>query len=309
MTRLLLLLLTLVPVVASAATPRIVVTLAPLHALVAGITGPAAEPYLLLRGAASPHAFSLAPSDARALARAELVVGADPTLEQFLERPLGSLAADAEVTWMTAIENVRRLPTRAGGQWEARDGHTDDDHEHGHGQTDAHAWLDPRNAIAFTRHLAARLAALDPASAAAYRDNAGAQVARLQALDRELAARIEPVRRVPYLVFHDAYHYFEDRYGLQPIGAVAVDPARPPGAHRLAELHDRIESTGARCLFAEPQFEPKIVRVIQQATGVRTATLDPLGASLQPGAGLYEQLMNNLAADLVDCLAPESADS
>lgn len=302
MTRILLLLLALLPVVSSAATPRIVVTLPPLHALVTGVAGPAAEPHLLLRGAASPHAFSLAPSDARALARADLVVAADPELEKFLERPLGSLAADAEVIWMSAVEDVRRLPARAGGQWEAHAEDTDDDHDHGHGRTDPHAWLDPRNAIAFTRHLAERLAALDPASAAAYRDNARAQVERLQALDRELDRRVAPVRGVPYLVFHDAYHYFEDRYGLQPIGAVAVDPARPPGARRLAELHDRIEQTGARCLFAEPQFEPKIVRVIHEATGVRSATLDPLGAELDPGPDLYERLMRDLAGKLVDCL-------
>ncbi|MDZ7829286.1 MAG: zinc ABC transporter substrate-binding protein [Halofilum sp. (in: g-proteobacteria)] len=308
MTRALLLLLALLPVAASAATPRIVVTLAPLHALVTGVAGPAAEPHLLLRGAASPHAFSLAPSDARALARADLVVAADPNLEKFLERPLGSLAADAAVIWLTAIEDVHRLPARAGGQWEAHRDDTHDnhdhDHEHGHepGQHNPHAWLDPLNAIAFTRTLAERLASLDPDNAGTYRANAARQVERLQALDRDLDRQVAPVRDVPYLVFHDAYHYFEDRYGLQPIGAVAVDPARPPGARRLAELHDRIERTGARCLFAEPQFEPKIVRVIHEATGIRTAVLDPLGAELEPGPDLYDQLMRNLADDLVECL-------
>jgi zinc transport system substrate-binding protein len=308
MIRILSLLLALLPAVSAAATPRIVVTLPPLHALVAGVAGPAADPHLLLRGAASPHAFSLAPSDARALARADLVVAADPNLEKFLERPLGSLAADAEVIWLTAIADVRRLPARDGGQWQAHRGGTHDDHGHDHdhdhepGTHNPHAWLDPHNAIALTRTLAQRLASLDPGNAATYRANARRQVERLQALDRDLDRQVEAVRDVPYLVFHDAYHYFEDRYGLQPIGAVAIDPARPPGARRLAELHDRIEHTGARCLFAEPQFEPKIVRVIHEATGVRTATLDPLGAELEPGPGLYEQLLRNLAGDLVDCL-------
>jgi len=304
MNRILILLLALLPAAATAAPPRIVVTLAPLHALVTGVTGPAAEPHLLLHGAASPHTFSLAPSDARALARADLVVAADPNLELFLERPLESLARDAGIIWMSAIDEVTALPARAGGAWTTGASSHDHDHEHGHEHQDVnpHVWLDPANAIALTRVLVERLAAMDPGAADRYRENAQAQVQRLRSLDRELDQRLAPVRGVPYLVFHDAYHNLEARYGLSPIGAVAVDPGRPPGARRLAELHDRIERTGARCLFTEPQFEPKIARVIHEATGIRTAVLDPLGAGLDPGPGLYEQLMRALAGNLVECL-------
>jgi len=311
MLRLPILLLALLPLT-TAAAPRVVVTLPPLHSLVTAVTGEIGEPHLLLRGAASPHTFSLAPSDARALARADLVIGADPGLERFLERPLQSLAADADVIWFTRAAGVQPLATRSGGNWAEREdtgesghGHEHeggDEHAHEHDGIDPHAWLDPRNAIAFTRALAGHLAAMDPAHAQRYRENARARIERLQALDRTLERQVAPVRDLPYLVFHDAYQYFEHRYRLRPIGAVAVDPGRPPGARRLAELHDRVEQTGARCLFAEPQFEPKVVRVIHQATGVRTATLDPLGAALEPGPGLYEQLMRKLADNLVECL-------
>lgn len=299
------LLIALLPGLGHAATPRVVVTLPPLHALVTGLTGPEVDVHLLLRGAASPHAFSLAPSDAAALDDATLVIGADPVLEAFLERPLASLAADAEVLWLTRLPLVETLPGRAGGLWDVPEHGEDHDHGHGHTATDPHAWLDPHNAIAFTRTLAARLARLDPERSDRYRERAHDQVQRLQRLEGELQAKTAPVQTVPYLVFHDAYQYFERRFGLRPIGAVAVDPGRPPGARRLAELHDRIERTGARCLFAEPQFEPKIVRVIEQATGIRTATLDPLGAALEPGPGLYERLLRGLARDLVGCLQGE----
>lgn len=310
-----LLLLAMLPLTVAAAEPRIVVSLPPLHSLVVGVTGGEAETHLLLRGGASPHRFSLQPSDARALARADLVVGADPDLERFLERALASLATDSEVIWLTAVPDVHRLGSRAGGTWDDHgdrddtahgtgDGHAvDEEHHHDeHGSLDAHAWLDPRNAIALTRRVADALAAADPEREAYYHANAARRIERLQTLDRELAERLASVRDLPYLVFHDAYQYFEARYGLSPVGALAVDPERPPGARRLAELHDRIEETGARCLFAEPQFEPKIVHVIRQATAIRTATLDPLGAALEPGPELYEALLRKLAADLKACL-------
>lgn len=297
-------LLALLPALAAAGPPRIVVSLPPLHALVAGvIEGSGAQAHLLLRGGASPHTFALTPADARALAAADLVVAADPALEGFLEKPLASLAAGAGVVWLTRVDGVRPVRTRAGGAWNEDTDPGHDDHGHGErGSIDPHAWLDPRNAIALTRALAARLAALDPTHAARYRANAARRVEALAALDGELAQRLAPVQGRPYLVFHDGYHYLEHRYGLTPVGALAVHPGRPPGARRLAAIHDRIEATGARCLFAEPQFEPRIVRVIAQATGIRTATLDPLGAGLEPGPGLYEQLMRQLAADLVGCL-------
>lgn len=302
MSRILTCLLALLPALAAAADPppRIVVSLAPLHALVAGVVGDTGTPvHLLLRGGVSPHTFSLAPSDARALAAADLVVAADPALEGFLQRPLASLAADAAVVWLTGVDGVRPVRTRAGGAWDEEPHHGHDEHA----TIDTHAWLDPHNAIALTRALAERLAALDPARADRYRANAAQRIVALAALDGELARQLAPVRGRPYLVFHDAYHYLEARYGLSPVGAVAVDPGRPPGARRLAAIHDRVEATGARCLFAEPQFEPRLVRVIAQATGIRTATLDPLGAGLEPGPDLYERLMRKLAADLVACLS------
>lgn len=291
---------------AGAAPPRVVASIPPLHSLVTGVVGDRAPVRLLVPGGQSPHTFSLAPSDARALAAADVVFAAGDVAEAFLQRPLAALAGDARIVRMAALEGVRRLPARRGGTWSGPRAHDDG---HGHAGDDAaldpHLWLDPHNAAVFTRAVADTLAALDPAHARRYRDNATALQARLEALDRALADTLAPVADVPYLVFHDAYQYLEARYGLAAAGAVAVDPGRPPGARRLHELRARIAREGIACLFTEPQFTPKIAQAIVEGTGARIATLDPLGARLEAGPELYFELMRGLAGDLRGCLAPE----
>jgi zinc transport system substrate-binding protein len=146
------------------------------------------------------------------------------------------------------------------------------------------------------------LANLDPGNAPRYAANLARLLARLEGLDRELAARLEPVAGIPFAVFHDAYPYLEARYALRALGALTVDPAVPPGAKRLAALRARLREAGAVCVFAEPQFRRAAVAALAEGTGARTATLDPLGAGLVPGPEAYFVLMRALAAALVACL-------
>ncbi len=298
--------------------PRIVTSIAPVHSLVAGVSGERAQPHLLVPGGHSPHTYALAPSDARTLAQADAVFTTGGPADAFLKRPLRAFADGARIVRMIEVDDIRRLPARAGGAWRAGhdhehpehdDGH-DAEHDHAHDDTatlDPHLWLDPRNAIAFTRAVANTLATADPDHAEQYHANAAAQIERLRALDARLRERLEPIADRPYLVFHDAYQYFERRYGLSPAGAIAVDPARPPGARRVAELRERISELGVRCLFTEPQFEPRIARVVAEGTGVRLGTLDPLGAELEPGAALYGDLLTRLTESLLGCLGDEAA--
>lgn len=334
-------LLTAAPAAASA--PRVVVSIAPLHSLVTAVAGDRTEPHLIVPAGQSPHTFSLAPSDARALARADIVFSAGGATDRFLERPLDSLAGDAIHARLLDMDDVRTLPARSGGVWrhdhggeepdqhdgQPADGHSDEHagaHEAGHDHDgadageasdepsgepadesiDPHTWLDPRNAIAFVRAAAQRLARLDPEHADAYRANADAAVERIETIDAALAEQLAPVVDRPYLVFHDAYQYFEQRYRLTPAGSIVVDPGRPPGARRLSELRERIETQGAECLFIEPQFEPQIARTIVEGTGARIAELDPLGAGLNPGPELYPELLRKLGESLRGCL--ESGD-
>jgi zinc transport system substrate-binding protein len=255
------------------------------------------EPHLLVRGGASPHSAALKPSDARALAGAELVFWIGAGLESFLERPLRALAGEARVVGLAAAEGIELLPLRAGGAW---GGH--DDHAAEAAAADMHLWLDPRNAIAMVEVMAAQLAAVDPQRADLYRANAAALKDRLAALDRELAALLRPVAGKPYVVFHDSYRYLEARYGLAPVGSITVSPERAPGAARLSGIRHRIRASGAACVFVEPQFSPRLVGSVVAGTGARTATLDPMGAALADGPELYFELLRANAAALRGCL-------
>jgi zinc transport system substrate-binding protein len=317
--RLLLLLAALVASPARAEPPSVVASIKPIHSLVAGVMRGVGEPVLLIRGAASPHGYSLRPSEARALSRAELVVWVGPGLETFLVQALETLGRDARVLTLAGAPGVRLLETRAGGAWErhrheeeveahesepqGHDGAGEAHADHDHGNVDPHLWLDPENGRAIVRAVSAALQTADPDNGAAYAANAARLDARLEALDRRLKETLAPVRGAPYVVFHDAYHYFEARFGLNAVGSVTVSPETPPGARRLAAIRARIGTLGARCVFAEPQFEPALVRTVVEGTSARVGTLDPVGAALEPGAALYFELLEGLGEDFTGCMA------
>jgi zinc transport system substrate-binding protein len=165
-----------------------------------------------------------------------------------------------------------------------------------------HVWLDPQNAAAMVGAIAATLSAADPEHAAAYEANTTKVRADLARLDGELAAKLAPFHDRPFVVFHDAYQYFEDRYGLRAVGSITVDPQRTPGAGRLREIRAELEELDAACVFAEPQFRPALVETVVEGTGAGTGVLDPLGADLEAGSGQYAQLLRALSGSLVDCL-------
>lgn len=283
---------------AGQAAPDVVVSVKPLHALVAAVMQGVGTPALLLEGNASPHVYALKPSEARRLSGADLVFVVGGGLEAFLDKALARLGQGSRIVRMAEAPDVKRLPLREGGLW-AGDDH---DHRHAPAAFDPHLWLDPANAIAFADAAAAALADADPAAAATYRANAAAVRERLRKLDEMLADTLAPARGVPYLVFHDAYHYLEDRYGLTPAGSVSIDPERQPGARRVRQLQDRIAKGGVRCLFREPQFSPRLVEALA-AGGVKVGVLDAYGADLPAGADAYEAMMRRLAEAFRACLA------
>ena len=300
---------------AAADGPAVATTIQPVHSLIAGVTAGVTEPYQLVRGGQSPHGYSLSPSDSRALHGADLVFAAGESVEGFLVRAAGSLDEDTRIVWLEEMDDVVLHEARAGGAWEPHDhdhdhdhdddsehGHADD-HDHDHGDIDSHLWLDPQNAIVLTERAADKLAALDPDNAERYRANAEEQVTRLEALVAELDGTLEAARERPYLVFHDAYQYFEQRFDLAAAGSVTIDPERPPGARRINELQQRIATDDIACVFAEPQFEPRVIETITEKTEVAVGQLDPLGAEIEPGPDAYFTLLRNLAADLEACLA------
>lgn len=299
--------LLLLAVPARAEAPRVAVSIKPIHSLVAGVMAGVATPDLIVRGAASEHGYTLRPSDAKRLSEANLVFWVGPFLETYLVQPLATLAGKATVVEIATAPGVTLLPARGGGTWEP-----DEDAPQPAGDQpllskDPHLWLDPANAVAIARVAARQLSTLDPPNAARYSANETALERRLLALDAQLKTELAPVRGQGFVVFHDAYQYFERRYDLSAIGSIMIDPDHQPGARRLSEMHEKIVATGARCVFREPQFEPALVQTVTEGTAARSATLDPLGAELPEGPDLYPKLLQTLADSLVGCLRPSNA--
>jgi zinc transport system substrate-binding protein len=287
---------------ATAEAPRVVASIKPVHSLVAAVMGELGSPGLLVRGNASPHIHTLRPSDAAALEGADLVFWTGAEL--FLTDAVATLAPGATSIALGETAGIELLPLREGGAF-------DDDHGDvaaGQGRWDMHFWLDPANAAVMVGRIAEALAVADPENAAIYAANAQQEQRALRTLTASLDAALGPVRDKPFIVFHDAYQYFERRFGLSVTGTLTVLPDSPPGAQRIAELRDRVAHGEAVCVFAEPQFDRAILETIVAGTAARAGTLDPEGAGLPEGPGLYAALLEELAGALLECLsgaAPE----
>jgi zinc transport system substrate-binding protein len=289
----------------AAAVPRVLVTIKPIHALVAGVMAGVGEPDLLIKGAGSPHDYSLRPSDAKLLSRAELVVRVGEDFETFLNKSLATLAGQARVLTLAGLPGIALLPAREGGVWEGHghEGETGEgQHDPGHAEKNLHLWLDPQNGRAIVAGVVKVLADMDPANGERYRQNGANLDRRLVELDQRLARQLQPLADRPFVVFHDAYPYLEKRYNLRAVGSITVSPERAVGARRLSEIRAKIKESQARCVFSEPQFEPKLVAMLIEGTGAGTGVLDPEGAGLTPGPEAYFQLLDGLGRSLFNCL-------
>jgi zinc transport system substrate-binding protein len=303
---------------AHAEGPNVVVSIKPIHSLVASIMRGVGEPALIVEGAASPHTYSMKPSNASALEKANIVFWVGHGLEAFLEKPLESLGSGAKIVELDDAPGLEKLNFREGGAFEAHDdgdaheagaeGHAPEEagHHHDEGEFDMHLWLDPANAKAMAAEIEKTLAAADPDNAATYKTNLDALGARLDALDKKLAETVAPIKDKPFVVFHDAYQYFEHRYHVKVAGSITVSPETLPGAARLKQIHQKIVELGATCVFAEPQFEPKLVNVVLEGTPAKSGTLDPEAATLEAGPDLYFQLMEGIGTSLKTCLSSGS---
>jgi zinc transport system substrate-binding protein len=299
----------------------VVASIKPVHSLVAGVMEGVAEPLLLVEGAGSPHSYAMRPSQAAMLEEAPVVFWVGEGMETFLAEPLQSLASDAGTVALEDAEGLTLLEYREGGVFgEHQDGHEphgehgegghhheegDDNAGHDHSGHDMHIWLDPRNAAAMVDLIATTLFESDPKNAETYAANAKAMKERLAALEEEITAELAPLGDRPFVVFHDAYHYFENRFGLEAAGAITVNPEVDPGARRIAEMQETVRALNAACVFSEPQFEPRIVEVVAEGSDAESGVLDPLGAGIEDGPELYFELMRGMAASFKTCLSSD----
>ncbi|MCB8838985.1 zinc ABC transporter substrate-binding protein [Aurantimonas sp. VKM B-3413] len=281
---------------AAEAAPKVVVSIKPIHSLVASVMQGVGEPMLIVDGAGSPHDYSLKPSQAAALQAADLVFWMGPELETFLAGPIKTIAASASAEKLDTAPGLVKLKPRSGGLFEADDDGDSDV------PVDPHLWLDPENAKAMASDIATALAKADPENSEHYADNLARLNERLDALVDTTKRELQPIADKPFIVFHDAYQYFDKRFGLNTIGAITISPETAPGAARVAEIRDKIATAGAVCVFSEPEFEPKIVQVVTEGTDAGTGVLDPLGAELAAGPDLYFELISDMSKSLTACL-------
>lgn len=300
------------PGMAAAAGGDVVVTIKPIHSLVTRVMEGIGSPLLLVEGKASPHSFSLRPSQIQAVDKAAVFIRVSERLETFTGKIVRSLPDSVRLVTLVDAPGVKLLEQRQSGTFERHD-HAEGADEHGgdggaedHGRADSHIWLDPENAKAIGNYIAQVLGERFPEDAARFKANAEHLSADIDALTRELAATTQPLRGKPFVVFHDAYQYFDRRFDLDAVGSITVSPDVQPSARRLIELREKIRELKAVCVFAEPLFQPRLVAVLTEGTDARAGTLDPEGLGLEPGAQLYFTLMRNLAGSLKSCLAPST---
>ncbi|WP_171123818.1 MULTISPECIES: zinc ABC transporter substrate-binding protein [unclassified Ruegeria] len=320
---------------ALADVPNVAVDIAPVHSLVARVMEGVGTPDLIISQGASPHEYNLRPSEAAALQNANLVFWMGEDLTPWMEGAVETLADGATVTTLLETDGTILLDFRENALFEAHDhddhakhddhddhddhaetkghddehAHDDHDHEghddhdgHAHGDHDPHAWLSPENANTWLNVIAAQLSAADPDNAGTYFANAAAAREEMAALSAEIAETLEPVRGGSFVVFHDAYQYFENAFDFPASGAISIGDASDPSPARIAEIQARIKDEGVKCVLAEPQFNPGIVEVVMDGADANTAVIDPLGSDLEPGAALYSQVIRNMAQTLADCL-------
>ena len=294
---------------ANAEVPSVAADIPPVHSLVSIVMGDLGTPSLLVQPGASPHGYSLRPSEANALDQADAVFWIGEDLEPWLERSIASLASDAQVVELLEAEGTITLGFREGATFEAHShdhgdhDHADNDHEgHHHHGSAPHAWLDPENAKTWLGVIAQELSELDPENAATYAANAEAGQAEMDSLIAQISATLDPVQDARFIVFHDAYHYFESRFDMPASGSITVSDASTPSPARIEEIQTKVRQLGIRCAFSEPQFNPNLVDTVFQGTDAKAGVMDPLGADLTPGADLYPQLLRNLGNSLAECL-------
>jgi len=306
------------PSAAVAEVPRVVTDIAPVHSLVAQVMAGVGVPDLLIDQATSPHHFALRPSQARALQEADLVIWIGASLSPALSGAIADLAGAGKEMTLLSVPQTDLLPIREDVRFEAHrhddhgdhghDDHGHDDHEdEGHedhvhdGAIDPHAWLDPDNAALWLTAIAKELAAADPAHAQTYLRNAENAARQVEDLADQIEADFAATPPPAFIVFHDAYQYFEDAFDISAQGAISLSDASAPSAARLSEIRTIVAEQGVECLFAEPQFDPDILSAVADAAPVSIAVIDPYGGHIPTGVDFYPALLQDLATGISGC--------
>ena len=297
---------------------KVVASIKPIHSLASYLMDGVAKPDLIVDGYSSPHGFSLKPSHAKMLQNADIIFWVGEDLENFLVKPLNSIAKKAEKIELMEIKGLEKLKFRERNIFDGHeghdehghdeDGHKEDDHDehghdehegHAHGEYDPHIWLDPENAKVILNEMVEHLIENDEKNASTYKKNLKKAQKDLDKLLKKVKSDLN--KDFKSIVFHDAYQYFEKRFDVNVLGAFTVNTAVMPGAEQLAEIREIIEHDKVSCIFSEPQFNPDIINAVAKDMDIQTGVLDPLGATLDPGKDLYFDLIKNMSKSFKGC--------
>ena len=303
---------------AIADVPNVSVDIAPLHSLVASVMNGVGVPSLIIPPGSSPHDHQLRPSEAKAMQDANIVFWMGEELTPWMENAVKTLSSNASVTTFLENDKTSLLEFREGALFEAHDHedeqhddeehddehdeHDDEEHdEQGHGSHDPHAWLSPNNAKAWLDVIAAQLSSYDTENAGVYFTNAASAKSEIEMMIAEINLALDPIRGGKFIVFHDAYQYFENDFDFQASGAISIGDASDPSPARIAKIQKRIRDEEINCVLAEPQYKANLVQTVMEGSQANTNVIDPLGAGLKPGILLYNKLIKNMAQSLADC--------
>lgn len=305
-----------------AAAPKVTASIKPIHSWVAAVMAGVGTPQLIVKGIGSEHGYALRPKDAEELAQSDIVFWAGPDMETFLIKPLDSLAEKANKIALSQTTGIKLIDMREGGMFEAHhhddgeDDHNHDhdhdhahddkhdhDHAHDHHHKDLHFWLDPENAKIAVKNIADVLSKKDTEHAQLYQTNAARYIAKLDDLIKNVNQELAPARGKAFIVFHDGYQYFEKRFNIAAAGSITVNPEQAPSVQRIADIREKIKNLKSVCIFVEPQFEPHVVKTIQEGTQAKIGELDPLGYNIAQGPQQYQLMIENIASSLKKCLS------
>ena len=293
---------------------KVVTSIKPIHSLASYIMDGVGSPDVIVDGYSSPHGFQLKPSHAKMLENADIIFWIGEGLENFLEKPLDTISKKAKKIEFLEVKGIKKLKFREKNIFDEHDHdehkheedehkHEEDEHDghddHGHGEYDPHIWLDPENAKLMVKVITKELSELDSKNASIYEKNSKKALSDLDKLIKKV--KKDTNKDLRFVAFHDAYHYYEDRFGINLLGALTVNPDVLPGAEQLAEIREVIEHEKVNCIFSEPQFNPDIIKSIAKDTGIKTGVLDPLGANLDKGKNLYFDLIKNISTSFKGC--------
>jgi len=311
---------------------KVVASIKPIHSLASYLMDGVNKPDLIVDGYSSPHGFALKPSHAKMLQEADIIFYVGEGLENFLEKPLKSIAKKAEKIELMEIKGLQKLKFRERNIFDdhddhgheedghkeddhaehehEEDGHKEDDHDdhgheedghegHAHGEYDPHIWLDPVNAKVILNEMVKHLIENDEKNASIYKSNLNKALKDIDGLIKNVKSELN--KDFKSIVFHDAYQYFEVRFNVNVLGAFTVNTDVMPGAEQLSEIREIIEHDKVSCIFSEPQFNPSIINAVAKDMNIKTGVLDPLGATLDPGKDLYFDLIKNMSKSFKGC--------